>query len=383
MPIPYRTTFKTKVKNYFKKLGYNPNNTSEDPNTPSGIGNLAARVLLESREEDASNQKNAYADWTGYKPVNAPPPEIPICLDRWQPMINRDSKPQEFMTPHWGKVIPFALKTGSQFRPKAPIKEGGKGFKEQGDCLTEISANLTDKQKIIAEFWAGMHEDLFEHFPARDKYDHWVTPPVQCCRIGGEIVVQRQLKGVPTVIFFFVLSNALMDAGIAAWDSKSHYDYCRPSSLIWRMRDDEKFPSWGGPGRGTVQMEGEGWIDDDSGNYINNPPFAEYVSGHSTFSHAKAEIVNCFFGDNSCESSVCIPAGGSKIEGKCDPPLPLKEVVLSWKTVDEMAAQAGMSRQYGGIHFEQGDHEGRELGRKVARCVWDIACEYLNGKVPK
>ena len=163
--------------------------------------------------------------------------------------------------------------------------------------------------------------------------------------------------------------------------AKDTMTMCDPRLWSGESKDNQRFNSWGGPGRGAVEMEGEGWQNSGVGNYVPTPPFAEYVSGHSTFSRSMSEIVKCFFGDLQFETSVCIPAGGSKIEGDCDPPLPEQEVVLSWTTVDEMADQAGISRQYGGIHFEDGDLRGRELGRKVALCAWEKACEYLAGTV--
>ena len=329
--------FKTELKQFFSKLGYDPNNQSVDPSTPAGVGNLAAKLILASREKDGSNQEHRYIDNSNYQPVNPAPPELPKEIDRWQPQLV-DNKPQSFLTPHWGQVKPFALQSGDECRPQDPIAECDPGFKEQGNYLTEVSANLTDTQKMIAEFWAGMHEDLFEGLPTKEEYEQWIPPPPQCCRIAREMIIDRELHAVPAIILLFAVTNALMDAGIAAWDSKRHYDYVRPVTLINRLRDNEKFRSWGGPGRGTVEMEGEGWQP-----YIPTPPFAEYVSGHSTFSAAMAEIVKCFFGEGRYRKQVCIPAGSSKIEGECDPPLPAEDVVLSWKTIDEVADQAGMS----------------------------------------
>jgi len=368
--------FKTDLEAFFTSLGYDPKKTAENKNTPAGIGNMAARVVLEARANDNSNQQNKFADTSCYVPVNPPPPELPKQLDHWQPQLKADTKPQSFLTPHWGQVKPFGLTSGSQFRPKPPIKATEPNFKAQADKVAEISANLTDEQKIIAEFWAGMHEEQFPGLTSPTEYKRWITPPAQMCRMACEIIEDRELRSTPAVIFLFALTNVLMDAGIAAWDAKRYYDYVRPDTLVRRMKDNETFRSWGGPGRGTVEMEGEGWQP-----YIPTPPFPEYVSGHSTFSKAAAEIVKCFFGDGCYEHEVTIPQGGSKIEGACVPALPLCDITLSWKTVDEVAEQAGMSRMYGGIHFFGGNLNGRELGKNVAMSVWTKACDYLNGRV--
>jgi hypothetical protein len=371
-------TFKTELETFFKSLGYDPKNTAEKTNTPSGIGNMAARLVLEARAADHSNQQNKFADTSRYAPLNPPPPELPKAenLDHWQPQLKADYKPQAFLTPHWGGVKPFGLSRGDQFRPKPPINNCGQGFKEQADMIADISACLTDEQKMVAEYFAGMHEEQFPGLPTPAEYKRWITPPAQLSRVGCEIIEDRELKSTPAVIFLFALSNALLDASIAAWDAKRYYDYVRPDTLIRNVKDNETFNSWGGPGRGTVEIEGEGWQP-----YIPTPPFAEYVSGHSTFSSATAEIVKCFFGDGKYEHSITIPIGGSKVEGACVPAPPLCDITLSWTTVDELAEQAGMSRLYGGIHFKDGNLQGRELGKKVAVAVWTKACDYLNGRV--
>ncbi len=58
---------------------------------------------------------------------------------------------------------------------------------------------------------------------------------------------------------------------------------------------------------------------------------------------------------------------------------PAQDVTLSWSTFTEAADEAGISRRYGGIHFETGDQVGRVLGRQVAAQAWEKAQSYWNG----
>ena len=60
-------------------------------------------------------------------------------------------------------------------------------------------------------------------------------------------------------------------------------------------------------------------------------------------------------------------------------PGPVHEVVLSWATFTEAADESGMSRQYGGIHFEDADIEGRSLGRRVGALCWNKAQADISG----
>jgi len=52
-------------------------------------------------------------------------------------------------------------------------------------------------------------------------------------------------------------------------------------------------------------------------------------------------------------------------------------VTLSWPTFSAAAGEAGMSRRYGGIHFESGDMHGRELGREIGWDAWFKAQSYI------
>jgi hypothetical protein len=174
---------------------------------------------------------------------------------------------------------------------------------------------------------------------------------------------------------FFLLSNALLDAGIAAWDCKVYYDYVRPVSAIQSLYRGKSIIAWGGPCEGAVEIEGENWLP-----YIPTPPFAEYVSGHSTFSAAASEVLSSFCESEKYGEEVVIPKGGSRIEPDCTP---AENLTLKWKDLKDAADQAGISRLYGGIHFHDGDKEGRKLGVKVGCAVWEKAVDYFNGELGK
>jgi len=72
--------------------------------------------------------------------------------------------------------------------------------------------------------------------------------------------------------------------------------------------------------------------------------------------------------------SVVVPAGSSRVEPGA---VPSRDVTLRWRTFSEAAAQAGMSRRYGGIHFASGDLEGRRIGRLVGRLAWTETQRYV------
>jgi hypothetical protein len=173
---------------------------------------------------------------------------------------------------------------------------------------------------------------------------------------------------------FFALSNAIFDAGIAAWDAKRAFDSVRPITAIPFLYRGKTIRAWGGPGRGTVEMDGSRWIPYQQATFPT-PPFPDFVSGHSTYSAAAARILELFTGSDPFGYSTTLLAGSSKIEPGITPTNP---VTLRWETFTDAANEAGMSRRYGGIHFRAADLAGRLLGRVVAFKAWGKAQSYID-----
>jgi hypothetical protein len=351
-------------------LGYSPEDTSTDVSTPAGIGNRVAQEMIHACHKDGSNQlgdlaTGEYEDYTGYKPVNGP--NRLNDPDHWQPLAVRDRDEfmiQAFLTPFWGRVTPFALSSADQFRPSPPYswsKSPGQ-YLLQAEELIDISAHLTDTQKVISEFWADGPGS--------------VTPPGHWCRIA-QFVSARDHHDLDTdVKMFFVLTNALLDTSIATWDAKRAYDSVRPITAVRFLFAGKKIHAWAGPGKGAQEIDGADWMPYQPLNSVT-PPFPEYVSGHSAFSATAAEVLRLFTGNDVFGGSARIGMGTSKIEsGKT----PSQDITLSWATFTEAADQAGMSRRYGGIHFKMGDLNGRKLGRLVAGQAYSKASSYFNSQ---
>ena len=172
---------------------------------------------------------------------------------------------------------------------------------------------------------------------------------------------------------FFALGSALLDVSIAVWDCKRLYDAERPVTAVHYLYGGKPVRAWAGPGLGTWLVDGR-----EFRSYIATPPFAEYVSGHSAFSAAGAQVLALVSGGDRLGLSATFPAGSSVVEPGITPSQP---VTLSWRTFSEAAVEAGLSRRYGGIHFESGDIEGRRLGRQIGQIVWNKARQFFDGAV--
>ena len=344
-------------------LGYDPSDTSADTSSPSGIGNVCAQALLNYRHTDGSNQlgdlhPGAYSDYTGYVLVNT----VDTLNDpnKWQPLLV-NGVPQTWLLPQWGLVKPFALTSGSQFRDfilaYGPAQYPHGSYRKQAIEVLHLSVRLNDTAKVIAEYWA-------DGPGSATPPGHWNIFAQEISRRDGHTIDDD-------VKMFFILGNALMDASIAVWDCKWAADSIRPVSAIRFLFGSKPIRAWAGPGMGTKLIDGE-----EFKSYIATPPFASYISGHSTFSASAAEVLQRFTGSDNLGTSFTALPGSSTVEPGVTP---AQFVTLSWATFTEAADQAGISRRYGGIHFKADDLVGRQTGRLVADVVWTKAMSYING----
>lgn len=359
------------------ELGY-PTDGS-DTSTPAAVGATAAQALLDYRHRDGSNQLNGYADTSGYQPVNTWS-QI-LDADHWQPLCVPTPPPgattcggrvQSFLTPHWRDVRPFALTSADQFRgpgPSVSLRPDGRPdgeYRDEVHKITQHSKQLDDTRKMIAEYWA---DGPTSEFPP----GHW--------NLFAQYVSRRDANTLDEdARLFFALNSALLDASISAWDGKRHWDSVRPVTAVRWFYRGQTIQAWGGPYLGPSYIRAEDWIPYQPPT-DPTPPFPEYPSGHSTFSGAAAEVLTEFAGRTNFGMSVTFAPGSSRVEPRTatHPGVPARPVTLRWASFQYAAEQAGQSRQYGGIHFEDGDRHAREAGTDIGDQAWDAALTYFNG----
>jgi hypothetical protein len=393
-PTPFCPTASYKTPDtVLVNLGYpvntTPASTTDTAATPAEVGNLAAQAVLDFRHTDGSNQLAGYADpscvpvklLTCYSPKNA----WNNVIDRWhwQPLcvltaagITAGAPPiptgdctspnyviQKPLHPQWGNITPFGPQDPypSQFPLKGPptLADGSYDPTDVNTALSDTS-NLSDVSKAKAEYWADGPKSEF--------------PPGHMASFAQAMSRMRQNTLDQDAKLFFVLGNALMDASISSWASKYQYDFWRPTTAIRELYRDKLVTSWLGPKKGYGKVLGQNWMPYQALNVVT-PAFPEYVSGHSTFSAAGRTVLAAFYGNENFGARVTIKAGSSQIEPGVTP---AKDVVLSWKTLSDAADEAGMSRRYGGIHFWNGDQQGRVLGRLIGYNDWNLAQTYFN-----
>ncbi len=112
---------------------------------------------------------------------------------------------------------------------------------------------------------------------------------------------------------------------------------------------------------------------------FNTPAFPGYVSGHSTFSRAGAEVLTKITG------SPWFPGGyhshtiaANSLQIDLGPATPVK---LGWASYYDAADQAGQSRRWGGIHVSEDDYHGRVIGATVGVKAYALASSYWKATI--
>lgn len=284
-----------------------------------------------------------------------------------------------------------------------------------------------DFARVLAEYWADGPK-------SETPPGHWNkianevadTPGFEF-RIGGEGDPVDRMEW--EVKLYFAINGAVHDAAVAAWGLKGWYDSARPISMIRYMGgkgqssdpagpsyDPEGLPlepglveviteassapggphadlaehvgdiairSWRGfPQDPAAETSGVGWIRavewvPYQRNTFVTPAFAGYVSGHSTFSRAAAEVMTSFTGSEFFPGGLAewtVPKGELLHEDG-----PTADTTLQWATYYDAADQAGISRIYMGIHIPADDVAGREIGAACGRDAWALAQRYFDG----
>lgn len=352
-----KATFDAKLR----ELGYNPAEAgTAKKGTPVHVAVRATDAVLKDRSDDGSNQRGDYVAPEGfYKPVNAPQDvnrfdkDALVEPDRWAPLTVNGTT-HNFLTPQFAVVKPFLIDNPGRYLPPAPPKYGSEQVRAAIKEQMAINANLTERQKALAEHWQ------YKGSSSSSIPQEWAA-----------FVSKRDRHSLDDdVKLFFALNMAEGDEGVVDWLTKVHFDYGRPITMIRYATAGQQIRGYAGPNQGTRTIDGATWQP-----YLRTPAFAAYGSGHTGFTAAGAEILKQYTGSDAFGGTGKIKAGSSTIETN----MPSKDIHLKWNTFSDAAEQVGHSRLYGGVHWTFDHTEADAQGRRLARDVWAESRRYFNG----
>jgi hypothetical protein len=286
-----------------------------DTNSGVGTGVTAAEAIFTLRSTDGAAQAGG--------PYTPPP-------DAGMPGVWEPGGPAPVVAPGWGKVRPWVMRSGSQFRPEAPPALGSDTYTRDYDEVKALGAKTnssrTWEQTQIAIFWDG-------------------SPSAIWNSVARGVIAARGLNSVDAARTLALMYVAAADASIACFDAKYTYNFWRPISAIHRADED-------GNARTVPDTAWE--------PLITTHQHPEYPSGHSTNSSAMATTLKLLFGD---DPGVPIVATSPR-----NPSFP-----RNWTTFSEGVKEVISARVYIGFHFRNSDKAGARVGRQVAKYVYTHA----------
>lgn len=265
-------------------------------------------------------------------------------LERWQPT------PPAYMDgvePHWGKIRTLVMDSASQFKPIPPhpfSTDKNSSFykeaKETYDVGNRISKKLIEventKSKLnpeeaaIASFWdCNPYATVIQgHMMFAKKKN---TPDAHWINIT-KIALKKTNSDFETTVFAFTKTSiGIFESFISCWDEKYRSNVVRPETYINQNIDENWRPQ------------------------LQTPPFPEYTSGHSVVSSCSATILTTIFGDDFSYVD----------DSEVNFGLPKR----NFKSFKQAAAEASISRLYGGIHYraaiENGITQGNNIGNYI------------------
>jgi hypothetical protein len=266
----------------------------------------------------------AWAATDGFSRVNNCPYVPERVPGAWEPTPPAFApNPQQ---PCWGQLLPMVLTSGEECAPPAHpafSTDPDSAFYAAALEVYHTGLSLTNEQRTIAQYWNdGMGV-------TGTSSGHWMA-------IVGQIARNDGLSLVAAAEAYAKLGIAVADAFITIWDAKYLYNLQRPVTYIQDHIDDSWLP------------------------LIVTPPNPAYISGHSTQSRAAAAVLTDLFGHKAFTDTL-----------HTDHHLMPPQEPRTFGSFDEAAAEAAVSRLYGGIHYAFDNEEGRSSGRCVGQAIND------------
>lgn len=361
--------FKNGANAVMLSLGLDPANTTEDVNSPIGVGNYIARKMIAEYHDDGANQlgnvgpKNTvvqwnrmnYSDYTQYEPKNLwykiKDP------DAWQPLVVTAAKDKPAAQTYYGAQF-AKMKTFADYSDVKAVRQDDKWeddhdkYIEKTRFVMDTQVSLTDEQKLLCEYFDN------KAFGFRLLGDHIVE------KYGNNSLEFH-------TVFNMLVNTAAGDTFAPIWREKTKFDAARPYTAVRFLYGKKNIQGWGGPGKGIVTMKGTEWQ-----SYLPTDFFSDYPSGTSAFSTAWVQAAKMFLNSNDLDFSLTIPVGGSMIEPGFTPKVP---TTLHFPTLDYVGEIGPFTRVLAGVHFAPATVEGARLGKIIGSRTYNKLMDLYAG----
>ncbi|VXC65997.1 vanadium-dependent haloperoxidase [Massilia sp. 9I] len=318
------------------------------------VGRRAAAAILALRADDGSYQGEPVVGQD--YPLGKEPGE-------WRP--DPVSQIPYAVGAYWGKVRPFVLASGSQFRAPPPPALTSSAYtqafnevKALGGDGVSTPTRRTPDQTVTGIFWG---------------YDSvaWLGTPVRMYnQIAMQLLLRKTSDAMELARALALVNVGIADATIAGWAAKYHYDFWRP---VHGVR--EASPGTGPTGKGDGNPDTHGdpnWtpLGAPASNLTGpdfTPPFPSYPSGHACEGGALFHVLRKLYGDSQPFTFVSDEYDGvtRDNDGRVRPKIP-----RSYRNLTHAEEEAGQSRIYLGVHWQFDKQAGRAVSHQVVDYIF-------------
>lgn len=236
--------------------------------------------------------------------------------------------------PHFNTVRPFFLDSVNQFVAPRPVPystdKNSDFYKMLYSNYQQGETFITDEHRMIAAYWdcnPFAVQDMGHLLVGLKK----ISPGAHWLGITGIACRDQKKSFEESLLIHALVSMGLMDSFMASWDEKYRSNRVRPETAIRKQID----PHWK--------------------PLLQTPPFPEYLSGHSCISATASTILSAYIGPNVAFTDTVEVRFG----------LPRRP----FRSFEEAAKEAAISRFYGGIHFMDAIDNGLVQGKQVGELL--------------
>ena len=342
---------------------------------------------------------------------------------KWTPLkINGITK--NYITPEWGagltdpaNVCNTGLLSPTDFQTlqtnAQALFPGTAQWQKEISDLYNVVSNLTDKQKMIFEYWTEGPSGVNSN---GQNFTGSVCPPNAWYIFIDVLMRSNRVSIIDEIRYYTITSLGLYEAGINVWKLKRTNLQARPIQTVRQLlynpigsTNTQINQGWNPKTPGTSSASGAYWLPYENLDFVT-PPFPDFCSGHSAFGAVSARLFSYLLGKDAIELNT--PVSNLEILSSLAPILspnfsnadqslntlainnvffypgcstiqpgpgfngnlqaPLSAIVLDFPTWSSMSMSNADSREYGGVHYNSSNKAGLLLGTQIADKIWGL-----------
>ncbi len=238
--------------------------------------------------------------------------------------------------PNWGTVMkPYVIQSNQQFRPTGPYSVNSSSYTADYNEVklkgARVGSTRTEAETMKARFWSENR------------------PSITWNNLTREAIKTKKLDAWKTARLFALVHTSLAESIASALNASYHFYFWRPETGIRLAATDNN----------NNTVADEGWLPfiTEVPNRFPTPPQPGYPSTFASYGGSTAEVLRLFFASDETEVNMT----SANLPG----------TTLHFTSFAELARENSLSVMYTGWEFRKSALDGEEMGRQIARYVFN------------